>query len=354
LNLDSAYFNRALRLDDDVKEREKTDVKLNFNPSALSNYKKLIKKVLNWAGVVFFMVAVAAVYSQLARHSLAEIKEAIFSIPIRNLVYALITCAGAYAVLALYDRLALRYVGRTLDTWKWMLAGFLGFAISNNAGSALVSGAAIRYRLYTRWKFRMHEIFRMIIFSGFTYLVGYLFMIVSGYFFIPQDMRGSSAVAVAFWPCVIVFAVYFVLAAVYKRGIPMGDYTLKMPTVGTAAMQTALGACDVLFTSLVLYSVLYPLVQVPFKMYVGVFVVSHALGMLTPVPGALGLFEALFLFFFPAEGHEAAVFGALIAYRVVYFLIPLVIAGLIMLLIPPYLKYRRKKFIREQNIRQNS
>jgi len=190
----------------------------------------------------------------------------------------------------------------------------------------------------------MPEIFKMVIFSGFTYLVGYLFLIVSGYFIIPQDMRSSSTVAVAFWPCLGVFIAYFVLAAFYKRGIPMGEYTLKMPSLGTAAMQAALGTCDVLLASLVLYSVLYPLVQVPFEMYVGVFVVSHALGMLTPVPGALGVFEGLFLFFLPAaEGHEAAVFGALIAYRVIYFLIPLIVAGLIMVIIPPYIKYRRER-----------
>jgi len=308
------------------------------------NYKALIKKALNWAGVAFFFVAVAAIYSQLSRYTLAEIKDAMFSIPGKNLVYALTACVAAYAVLALYDRLALRYVGRTLAAWKWLLAGFLGFAISNNAGSALVSGAAIRYRLYTRWKFRMPEIFKMIIFSGFTYLVGYLFLIVSGYFVIPQDMRNSATVTVAFWPCLSVFTAYFVLAAFYKRGIPMGEYTLKMPTLGTAATQAALGTCDVLLTSLVLYSVLYPLVQVPFRLYVGVFVVSHALGMLTPVPGALGVFEGLFLFFLPAaKGHEAAVFGALIVYRVIYFLLPLVLAGLIMLIIPPYIKYRRER-----------
>ena len=123
----------------------------------------------------------------------------------------------------------------------------------------------------------------------------------------------------------------------------MGDYTLKMPSVGTAAMQTALGACDGLLVSLVLYSMLYPLVEVSFGMYVGVFVVSHALGMFTPVPGALGVFEGLFLIFLPAaEGNEAVVFGALIAYRVIYFLIPLVIAGLMMLVIPFFNKRRRK------------
>ena len=306
------------------------------------NYKRLIKKALNWAGVVFFIMAAVAIYTQLAKYSLAEIKNAMFSIPGINLVYALAACIVGYVVLAVYDRLALRYIGRTLAAWKWLLAGFLGFAVSNNAGTAVVSGAAIRYRLYTRWRFRMPEIFKMIMFSGFTYLVGCLFLVVVGYFLVPHDMKSSSVVAMAFWPCLAALVIYFILAAFYRGGIKMGDYSLKMPSVGTAAMQAALGTCDSLFASLVLYSVLYPLIQVPFDIYVGVFVISQVLGVFTPVPGALGVFEGLFLLLLPtAKGNEAAVFGALIAYRVIYFLIPLIVAGLIML--PIFFTKHRKK-----------
>ena len=312
--------------------------------------KKLIKKIINWAGVAFFIMAVTAIYSQLAKYSPAEIEDAMLSIPGENLLYALASCAVGYVVLALYDRLALRYVGRTLAVWKWMLAGFLGFAISNNAGTAVVSGAAIRYRLYTRWKIRMREIFEMIMFSGFTYLVGCFALVVAGYFLVPKDMRSTSVVSMAYWPCLASLIVYFGLAAANKKNLILWGYLIRIPSVGTSAMQAALGMCDSLFASLVLYSVLYPLVKVPFNVYLGVFVISQVLGVFTPVPGALGVFEGLFLFLLPgAQGNEAFVFGALIAYRVVYFLIPLVVAGLIMLamIITPYVKTRVKALNRD-------
>ncbi|MCL2673522.1 MAG: hypothetical protein FWF01_03975 [Alphaproteobacteria bacterium] len=305
-----------------------------------------MKKVINWIGVVFFIMAVLSIYTQLGRHSMADIKAAMLAIPGRNLAYALAACVMGYVVLAMYDRLALRYIGRTLEPWKWLLAGFLGFAISNNAGTAVVSGAAIRYHLYTRWKFRMNEIFKMIIFSGFTYLVGCLFLVVAGSFLIPQDMRSSATVTLAFWPCLVVLVGYFAMAAFYKRELRVGEYSMKMPTVGTATMQAALGMCDSLLASLVLYSVLYPLVQVPFNIYVGVFVISQVLGVFTPVPGALGVFEGLFLFLLPdARGNEAAVFGALIAYRVIYFLIPLIVTSIIILLVLPYMRFRKGQHI---------
>jgi len=307
----------------------------------LQNRKKLIKKVLGWAGLVFFCMAVAAIYSQLSRYSPEEIKNAMLSIPGWSIVYSLAACAFGYFVLALYDRLAIRYVGRTLAVWKWLLAGFLGFAISNNAGTAVVSGAAIRYSLYTRWKFRMHEILSMIIFSGFTYFIGCISIVVAGYFLIPEDMEGAHLVTMAFWPCLVLFIAYFALAAFYKKSIDMGGYFIRMPSIGTAAMQAMLGMSESLASSLVLYMVLSPLIEIQFHVFVGVFVISHALGMLTPVPGALGVFEGLFMLLIPVEEScKPAVFGALIARRVIYFLIPLMIAGLIMLVMSasPYLK----------------
>jgi len=311
----------------------------------LQNRKKLIRRILSWAGLVFFCMAAAAIYSQLSRYSAEEIKSALFSIPARSLAYSLAACVFGYFVLALYDRLAIRYVGKTLAMRKWLLAGFLGFAISNNAGTAVVSGAAIRYRLYTGWKFRMHEIFSMIIFSGVTYFVGCVFIVVVGYFFLPPDIEGAAIVHIAFWPCLAALVLYFSLAAFYKKSIEIGGYSLRVPSLGTAAMQAMLGMSESLVSSVILYLLLSPLVDIPFSIYVGVFVVSHALGMLTPVPGALGVFEGLFMLLLPIpKGYEPAVFGALIARRVVYFLIPLIIAGLIMLVMyaMPYIKNIKK------------
>jgi len=277
-------------------------------------------------------MAAVAVYSQLSRYSLAEIRFALFSIPAINLVYALLASVVGYFVLTLYDRLALFYIGRQLAAWKWMLAGFLGFAISNNAGTAVVSGAAIRYRLYTGWKFRMHEIFSMIMFSGVTYLVGCVAIIVIGSFIIPQNIDGVSIVNVAFWPSLAALAAYFAVATFYKRDVEIGGYLLRVPSMGVATMQALLGMTEALVASVILYSLLSPLVDIPFYMYVGVFVVANALAVLTPVPGALGVFEGLFMLLLPIEeGCEPAVFGALIARRIIYFLIPLLAAGFVML-----------------------
>ena len=307
--------------------------------------KRIFKKTLAYSGSVFFALAAVAIYSQLAKYSWGEIQNAFLAIPPTAFLLAMLACACGYAVLATYDRLAMRYVGYRLSPWKWLLAGFLGFAITNNAGTAIVSGAAIRYRLYTRWKMPMSDILKMIIFSGFTYLNGCFFCIVLGFFLIPAEMRQQSVVTWAFWPCLAFFIVYYALAKFYRKKIHAFGTSFKMPTIPMVFRQTIVGTFDSIFASLVLYSLLSPVFQISYDVFLGVFVISQVLGVFTPVPGALGVFEGLFLFLLPgAEENASTVFGALIAYRIVYYLIPLAIAGVIMATMRIYSNWRKRKY----------
>ena len=109
--------------------------------------KRLLKKLVSWAGLFFFVLAAYMLYHQLSKYNLEDIKEALYSIPKQNLIYACIASFLGYIALSSYDYLALRYIGRKLDAWKWIFAGFIGFSVSNNAGHAIVSGGTIRYRL---------------------------------------------------------------------------------------------------------------------------------------------------------------------------------------------------------------
>ncbi|MBR6409482.1 MAG: UPF0104 family protein, partial [Alphaproteobacteria bacterium] len=133
--------------------------------------KKVLKKIISWAGLFFFALAAYMIYHQLSKYNLEDIKNALLSIPTKNLIYASIASFCGYIALSSYDFLALKYIKKKIDTWKWIFAGFIGFSVSNNAGHAIVSGGAIRYRLYTRWRLKAEQIVRMITFSGFTYLV---------------------------------------------------------------------------------------------------------------------------------------------------------------------------------------
>lgn len=57
----------------------------------------------------------------------------------------------AYVALAFYDVYALRYIGKTLPAGVVGIGGFLGYAFGNTIGVSVVSGGAVRYRIYSAY-----------------------------------------------------------------------------------------------------------------------------------------------------------------------------------------------------------
>lgn len=311
--------------------------------------KRFLKKMVSWAGLFFFVFAAYMLYNQLSKYSWDDIKTALLSIPDRNLVYACVASFFGYVALSSYDYLALRYIGRKISTWKWIFAGFIGFSISNNAGHAIVSGGSIRYRLYTRWRFHASEIVRMVTFSGFTYLFGCFFLIIMGYFLTPDHAFGKGSVSkMTTLITTIVAAVglllYFWATLFYKKPIIIKDVEFDIPSFKMALAQVFLGGADILLASLVLYFSLIPFIDIPFDVFIGVFIIAQVLGVFSQVPGGLGVFEGLFLFIIPGgEGNAANLFGALIAYRLIYYLLPLVVSGVVLMTYEWYLGFDKRR-----------
>lgn len=315
--------------------------------------KRLLKKIVSWAGLFFFAVAAYAIYHQLSKYDLEDIKNALLDIPAKNLIYACIASFFGYIALSSYDFLAIKYIGKKVAAWKWILAGFIGFSISNNAGHAIVSGGAIRYRLYTRWRFHAEEIVKMITFSGFTYLVACFFLIIVGYLITPDHAFGEGGVSktvttITAIGSAIGLCVYLGGCLFYKKPIIIKGMEFEVPNIKMALAQIIIGAADILMASSVLYFSLTSFVPIKFDVFIGVFIIAQVLGVFSQVPGGLGIFEGLFLYILPnSEENTVAVFGALIAYRIIYYLLPLLISGIVFLSYEIYLRYRYKLILKD-------
>lgn len=317
--------------------------------------KRLIKKIVSWSGLFFFALAAYMLYSQLSKYHFDDIKNAILSIPTRNLWLACGASLAGYVALSSYDYLALRYVHRKLAAWKWIFAGFIGFSVSNNAGHAIVSGGAIRYRLYTRWRFHASEIVRMVTFSGFTYLVACFFLVIIGYFLTPNHAFGDGSVSHLTTVIVTIISaigllIYFGATLFYKKPIIIKDVEFDIPSFKMALAQVFIGGADILLASLVLYYSLIPFMDIPFDIFIGVFIIAQVLGVFSQVPGGLGVFEGLFLYIIPGEHNTALIFGALIAYRIIYYLFPLIISGIILFSYEWYNNFARGRRLAKHNL----
>ena len=78
----------------------------------------------------------------------------------------------AYLVLAIYDKLGSIYAGRPVSWPKSFLASFCGYSLAHNLGFAAVSGAAVRYRLYSAWGLTPLEIAKVVGFTSLTFGLG--------------------------------------------------------------------------------------------------------------------------------------------------------------------------------------
>lgn len=306
----------------------------------------VMNKIVSWSGLFFFVLAVFMIYHQLSRYSMDELKVAILSIPNKNLIYASIASFVGYVALSTYDYLALKYIKKKMQTWKWILTGFIGFSVSNNAGHAIVSGGAVRYRFYSRWGISTGDIVKMITFSGFTYLIACFFLIIVGYVMTPEHAFGDASSTRFSTFITMIFSlvgliIYFWASLYYKKHVTIKGVKFKMPKFNLAVRQMIIGSIDIVMASLVLYSVLICFVKIDFMTFMGAFIIAQVLGVYSQVPGGLGIFELVFSNILPGQDNQAILFGALIAYRIIYYLLPLVISGVV-LFVYEYIKADEK------------
>lgn len=328
--------------------------KKNIN-STIHKTKKILKKAISWAGVFFFILAAYMLYRQLSKYEFEDIKNALFSIPSANLMYACSASFIGYIALSSYDYLALRYIKHKVSTWKWIVAGFIGFSVSNNAGHAIVSGGAIRYRLYTRWRFKGKEIVKMVTFSGFTYLVACFFLIIIGYAITPDHAFGDGVASkitttIVALGSLVGLVIYLTASVFYKKSVDIKGIKLKMPNFKMALAQIFIGSIDILMASLVLYFTLIHFIEIPFNTFIGAYIIAQILGVYSQVPGGLGVFELVFSNIIPGTENQAMLFGALIAYRIIYYLLPLILSAIVLISYEGYLGYRQNKIKKQHKL----
>ena len=94
------------------------------------------------------------------------------AIPRTALVISFAWTVLSYGVLTFYDRLGTIYAGHKVRYRRVAFASFCAYALSHNLGFAAVSGAAVRYRLYSHWGLTPVQIAKVVGFCSLTFGLG--------------------------------------------------------------------------------------------------------------------------------------------------------------------------------------
>ena len=270
------------------------------------------------------------IYRTLGQYSWQEIRSSIAAIPRANLALALAFAACSYLCLTLFDFLALHYVGKPLAYPRAALASFTSLAIGHNVGVAALSSGAVRYRFYTRWGLDAEEVAKLIVFCGVTVGLGLVTLAGLCLLLLPDTagriagLRGAASIALGL-ACLGVGAAYLALAAFLRGEMKVWRWHFALPTPGLAALQILVGTANFAFVAACLHQLLAG--KAGYMETTAAYVVGNLTALVSHVPGGLGVLEAAIAFLL----GSAASIGALIAFRTVYFFIPLPL-GLLSLL----------------------
>jgi phosphatidylglycerol lysyltransferase len=270
-------------------------------------------------------------HRELHTYHYRDIRRSLTAIPAGRVGLSILLTAVSYWILTGYDTLALRHLRRQLPYRRTALASFLGYAFAHNIGLSVLGGAAPRYRLYSAWRLSAIEIATLVAFAAVMFWLGSLTIAGAALVTAPGAMAaGLHLPATVALPLGIVFLVlvagYLIATIVRQRPFLIRGWEFSLPSPAIGLQQVIVAVIDWTVTATILYVLLPPSVRVSYGHFVGLFVIAQVVGVSSHVPGGLGVFETIMLLALGRGGSGAAVFGSLLVFRVVYYLLPLVLA----------------------------
>ncbi len=302
------------------------------DPGPPGSWRRWLRRVPALLGVVLLAGAVFVVQREFRHLRVADIRLALAAIPGRSLGWAAMWTVLSYGVLTFYDRLATIYAGHRVAFRRTAFASFCAYALAHNLGFAALSGAAVRYRLYAHWGLSPVQIAKVVAFCSLTFGLGGLVLggaiLVGEPGVVPLLGRllphwAMWAVGGLMWAVVVGYvALAKVLGTVRMRG-----HEVVLPGARMALVQVSLATVDVAVTAAILYALLPEAGRPDYIVFLAIYVSSYTAGLAANVPGGLGVFDTAILLGLAPYMPASVALGAVVVFRLYYYVIPLFLAG---------------------------
>ncbi|BBE71642.1 bifunctional lysylphosphatidylglycerol flippase/synthetase MprF [Oharaeibacter diazotrophicus] len=290
-----------------------------------------------WRGRLLIAAALAAVaLSVFALNKLLQevdyqdLATAIVATPWSAVAIAGVFTAVSFLALSVYDRLALAFVGRELPPLQVALASFCAYAVGNVAGFGPLTGGTVRYRFYAPLGVEPEEIARIVGYVTVAFGIGLGFVGSLGILFADRGIAhvaGLPPVVFRIAAVVILGAIAALIAAaaVGDGHVVLFGRRIALPRPREILIQLGATTVDIAASAAVLW-ILLPAGPVSYPLVLSIYAVAIGLGILSHVPGGVGVFEATVVAGLGGRLPVEGVLGALLLYRVIYYAAPLALA----------------------------
>jgi len=277
-----------------------------------------------------FAAGTFALYRLLEPVSIRDVIAQARAVPTYELLGAFAATFAGYLALIGYDWSALRYIGRKIPAGVIMVGGFLGYSFGNTIGVSAVSGGAVRFRIYSAFGLNAFEVAAIstsvslaygigIVIIGLTALALHPYALGNMISWPPQSIRIASAgIAIA-------ALVIMTWLASQGKSLKLGKFEVPAPSTGILYGQLLFTLADTSMAALTLY-VLLPENAPDFITFLAIFSAASMLGVLSHVPGGVGVFESVIIATLPATVPIEQTAAALLLYRMIFYLVPFSLA----------------------------
>ncbi|MGC8495515.1 MAG: bifunctional lysylphosphatidylglycerol flippase/synthetase MprF, partial [Syntrophobacteraceae bacterium] len=282
-------------------------------------------------GFFLFCLALWVLHHELEQFRYQDIINSLQRVSGKQVVPALVATAANYVVHSWYDTLAFRYIKHSLNYRRIAFTSFIGHAISNSIGFPMLAGSSVRYRLYASWGLTTLKISKIIVFCTLTLWLGLL--ATGGIVFLLEPSKLPLWLHLPFRSTLPIGSVFIAVLGMYlwgtgtrKAPLTFRGWKFYPPPLWLSMSQIAISSLDWALAGYVLYVLLPASRQLTFPAFLGIFLLAQIAGLASQIPGGLGVFESILVLGLSSVLPAYSIIGALLVYRLIYYLLPLVLA----------------------------
>jgi uncharacterized membrane protein YbhN (UPF0104 family) len=298
----------------------------------MDTLKKCARHLPALLGVALLFGAIYVVQKEFRSLKLADISRALGAISSWSLAFSFFWTVMSYYVLTFYDLLGTIYAGHRVAYGRVCFASFCAYTLSHNLGFAAVSGAAVRYRLYAHWGLTPMQIAKLVAFCSLTFALGGMVLGGVVVFAAPDAVPLLGAMlprwmlylaGLGLWGVVIG---YVTLSRIIGS-IRLFGHAIELPGFRLALVQVVLATIDVVITAVIFYALLPTAPGLTLLSFLAVYVASYTAGLAANLPGGIGVFDTVMLIGLSPWLDAPSIIGAIVVFRLYYYIIPLFVAG---------------------------
>jgi len=295
--------------------------------------------------ITIIVVAAIVLYRILRTIDAGEVVDALATTDWRDISLAALYIAAAYCTLTFYDLFALHSIGRhDVPYWAAALAGFTSYSVGHNVGASVLTGGAVRYRIYSAWGLTAIDVAKLCFIAGLTFWLGNATVLGLGILYEP--LAASAIDQLPAWlnrvgAVLILALLVFYVSWVWQRPRMVGrsGWRVTLPGGPLTLLQIGIGIVDLSFCALAVYMLLPEEPNIRFVTLAVIFVSATLLGFASHAPGGIGVFDAAMLVALWQFDKEDLLAGLLL-FRLLYYIVPFGLALMVLGLRELYLVVR--------------